>query len=123
MKNTIKNIVYTTVWALSIALNTANAGITFEWTAAGAKVGDWLKWSGKTADVVIQSWVAYITNFLAIIAIIIILWAGFQILTSAGDEEKTKKWKTIIIQAIIWLIVIFLAGSIVNLVLKWLFAA
>jgi type IV secretory pathway VirB2 component (pilin) len=119
MKNTIKNTAYAAAWLSLMALNTANAKIGFTWKG----IDEWLKWSDKTADIVIQSWVAYISTFLSIIAIIVILWAGFQILTSAWDEEKTKKWKTIIIQAVIWLLVIFIASSIVNLIITWLFVA
>jgi hypothetical protein len=119
MKNTIKNTAYTVAWLSLMALNTANATIGFNWK----NLNEWLEWSKKSADVVIQNWVLYISNFLTLIAVIVILWAGLQILTSAWDEEKAKKWKTIIIQAIIWLVVIFLASSIVTLVLDWLFKA
>jgi hypothetical protein len=118
MKNTIKNTAYTVAWLSLMALNTANA-MDIKWIA----VKGWLAWSTDTADNVIQAWITYITTFLSVIAVIVILWAGFQILTSAWDEEKTKKWKTIIIQAVGWLMVIFIASSIINLVITWLFAA
>ena len=118
MKSTIKNTIYITIWVLLIVLNTANA-----LNLGREKINDDLIWNTSTADTIIQNWVVYITGFLGIIAIIIIIWAGFQILTSLGDEDKTKKWKTIMTQAIIWLMVIFLAGSIVTLVIgeNWLF--
>jgi type IV secretory pathway VirB2 component (pilin) len=124
MKNTIKNTVYSAVWALLIALNTANAGTgtTADLSFGLTNIDTKLKWSIKTADQIIQDWVVYVSSFLAIIAVIIIIWAGFQILTSLGDEEKTKKWKTIMTQAIIWLMVIFLAASIIKLVAEWLLA-
>ena len=119
MKNTIKNTLLSATWLWLIALNTANAAIEIgQW-----KVHDDLKGSGNTADVVIQNWVGTITTFLYLIAVIVILWAGFQILTAAWDEEKTKKWKTIIIQAVVWLLVIFIASSIVNFILTSLFTA
>lgn len=119
MKNTIKNVAYAAAWASLLVLNNANALID----ADGKTINEGLRGSTNTADVVIQTWVATITTFLYIIAVIVILWAGFMILTAAWDEEKTKKWKTIIIQAVIWLLVIFIASSLVNFVLTALFTA
>lgn len=52
--------------------------------------------------------------FLYILAVIVVIYAGFLILTAAGDEEKVKKAKNIIIFAIIGLVVIYLAGAIVT---------
>ena len=123
MRNTIKNTIYGIIWALSIALNTANAASGGVLNFGAKRINATLKWSTKNADEIIQDWVVYISSFLAVIGVIIIIWAGFQILTSLGDDEKVKKWKTIITQAIIWLMVIFLAASIVSLVIgeKWLF--
>jgi hypothetical protein len=45
------------------------------------------------------------------------LYGGFQILTAGGDEEKVKKGKTTLIQAVIGLIVIFLASNIIRWVI------
>lgn len=118
MKKILKNSAYAAAWTALIALNSANALDIGQW-----KVDPRLEGSWNSADIVIQNWVATITNFLYLIAVIVILWAGFQILTAAWDEEKTKKWKTIIIQAVVWLLVIFIASSIVNFILTSLFVA
>jgi hypothetical protein len=71
-----------------------------------------------TADSVIQVWLANLLNFLYLAAVLIWIWWGFNILTASWDEEKVKKWKTIIIQALIWIVVIFLAGSIIDWLLN-----
>ena len=42
------------------------------------------------------------------------IYAFYKIITSWWDEEWSKKWKTIIIQAIIWFIVIKLASIVVK---------
>jgi len=60
-------------------LNTANAAIT----ADGRTIDSRLKGSENDAVTVIQNWIATISTLLYIIAVIVILWAGFQILTSA----------------------------------------
>jgi len=119
MKKALKNSLYAIAWTSLLALNSANA-----WMDIGqGKIDQRLVGTWNDAVTVIQSWIAVITTLLYIIAVIVILWAGFQILTAAWDEEKTKKWKTIIIQAVIWLLVIFIASSIITWVINALFTA
>jgi hypothetical protein len=52
-------------------------------------------------------------SFLGLIAVIYIIYGGFLIFSSAGDEEKVGKGKKLIIYALIGIVVIFLAYSIV----------
>jgi hypothetical protein len=56
---------------------------------------------------------------LATIALVICLWAGFQMVTAAGDDGKYKKGITILKQAGIGLVIIGLAWLIVS-VIFWL---
>jgi hypothetical protein len=72
----------------------------------------------RSASEYIQAVVKYVLWFLALIATIMIIYAWFNLLTWIGDEEKAKKTKSIIIYAIIWLIIIFLAWPIITFVLK-----
>ncbi|PID87575.1 hypothetical protein CSB07_00655 [Candidatus Gracilibacteria bacterium] len=60
----------------------------------------------------------YLIGFLYLLAVIYGIYGGFTILTASSDDEKVKKGRTIIIQSIIGLIIIFLASTIVNLVLE-----
>lgn len=50
----------------------------------------------------------------SLIFIIIAIFAFFRIVTAWWDEEKIKKWKTSVIQAIIWYIVLKLSWLIVS---------
>jgi hypothetical protein len=70
----------------------------------------------QSASEYIQNIVVYLIGFISIIAVVYIIYAGFNILTGTGDEEKIKKSKGIIIYVIIWLAVIYLAYSIVTFV-------
>ncbi|QFR38760.1 hypothetical protein A9Q91_00815 [Candidatus Gracilibacteria bacterium 28_42_T64] len=72
----------------------------------------------RSASDYIQDIVAFLLGFVAIIAVIMIIYAGFNILTGAGDEEKVKKAKMTIVYVVIGIIVIYLAGPIFNLVVK-----
>jgi amino acid transporter len=64
-----------------------------------------------------------VLGFLGVIAVVIILFAGFKWMTAAGSEEKVKDAETMIIQAIMGLVVIFLAWVIANFVISGLMTA
>jgi hypothetical protein len=53
---------------------------------------------------------------LALIALIICLWGGFQMVTAAGDDGKYKKGMTILKQAAIGLIIIGVAWLFVSVI-------
>lgn len=74
------------------------------------------------ASVYVQKILAYLLTFLKLLAIILIIYAWFLMLTAVWDEEKFKKWKTIIIFTIIWLIIIYLAWPIVTFII-WIFTS
>jgi hypothetical protein len=107
MKNILKAGAAT---GLALHASFASAAINVGW----ARVDSALKGSEDGADTAIQVLIANAINFLYLVAVVFALWGGFNILTAGGDEEKVKKGKTILIQAAIGLVVIFLAASIVN---------
>ena len=57
-------------------------------------------------------------SFVTIIAVIYCLWAGFQIMTAGGDEEKVKSGRKTIIQVIIGIVIMWLAYAIVTWVVQ-----
>ena len=61
--------------------------------------------------------ISYVLTFLWIIAVIFAIYWGFQILTAGWDEDKVKKGKTTLINALIWIFVIISAWTIVG----WIF--
>lgn len=69
----------------------------------------------KPASVYIQDIVGYILGFLWIVAVLYIIYWGFMVLTSAGEDEKVEKAKKLIVHALLGLVIIFLAYSIVKL--------
>ena len=115
MKNVVKSGFYSIIALMLVWLNTVNAVISpIAWGTVNTNIRT--EWS---AEVVIQTWMANILGFLYIAAVIIAIWWGFNILTAAWDEEKVKKGKTILIHAIIGIVIIYLAGSII----EWLLIA
>ena len=70
----------------------------------------------QKASEYIQNVTSYILWFMAIVAVLYIIYAGFNILTGAWDEEKVKKSKSIITYVIMGIIIMFLAYSIVRFI-------
>jgi hypothetical protein len=71
---------------------------------------DWLVSS------VIQTAVNRVLGILAFIALLILLYAGFLMLTAAGDDDRYNKWFTILKQVALWLVMIWLAWLIVSMI-------
>lgn len=115
LMNALKQIGYTAV-AASTALYTTTfaAGIN----AGTDKVKDNLKGRSDNLEDGVQGIISFITNLLYLIAVGFVLYGGFLMLTAGGDEDKVKKGKTILMQAFLGLLVIFLASSLVGFILR-----
>ena len=68
---------------------------------------------------VIKTFINWALGMLALIALVILLWGGFQMVTAAGAEEKYKKGFKILQQAAIGLVFIGVSWLIVS-VIFWL---
>ena len=109
----MKNFAKATVAALVVTqTQLASAAINL----GGNNVDSGLQGSADSADSAVQALITNAIGFLYLVAVVFALWGGFNILTAGGDEEKVKKGKTILIQAAIGLVVIFLASSIINFI-------
>lgn len=134
MKYFLSLLVFLLVWVSSFAFvwsNICNANSLFNNTTNEIPYcQNWTKcwldqWIEEVKDIkdLKKDWDAatYLTNvvkyilwFVYLIAVILIIYAWFNLLTWIGDEEKAKKSKTMIIYVILWIIIIFLAWPIVK---------
>jgi hypothetical protein len=91
--------------------------------------GNWLNWMSNTientpvkpeADLVaiIFRAIQYILAFLGVVAVVIIIYAGFLWMTAAGNDEKVGKAKKTMISGIIGLVIILLAYAIAGFVIQ-----
>lgn len=123
MKNTFKKVLFS-LWAIGLvwagSLGMVNAALPEQECIDFAEDGTCItsQWSQDLIEV-IRKFINRILTLLATIALVICLWWGFQMLTAAWDENKYKKWFTILKQAWIWLIIIGLSRIIVRLIF-WL---
>lgn len=89
-----------------------------EWGIEIIKDSLWDIETERSASAYIQDVVEYLLTFLALIAVIYIIYAGFNIMIWNGDEEKLKKSRQTIIYVLLWLVVIFLAWPITLFILN-----
>lgn len=68
----------------------------------------------RPTSVYLQDIIKSAMTYITIIAVLYIIYWGFLMMTSWWDEEKQKKTKTIIVSVTIWIIIMWLAGSIVT---------
>lgn len=57
-----------------------------------------------------------VLGIVGLIAVLFLVWGGFQYITSAGDEEKVKSAKGTMINALIGVVVVILAYALVRVV-------
>lgn len=62
---------------------------------------------------------AFLLGFVAIAAVIVLVYAGFKYITALGDENKAAEAKHTILYVVIGLVVIGAAGLITNAVIKF----
>ena len=75
---------------------------------------------GTTTDLntMIKSVLNWIFGIIGIVAVVMIIIGGFNMMISAGDPGKVKKGKDTIMYGIIGLIIVLLAFAITNFVLS-----
>lgn len=73
-----------------------------------------IAWTAQWIDQAILTFINAISVFITLLAVLYAIFGGFTILTAAGDEEKVKKGRQIIFHAILGIVVIFFAYSIIS---------
>lgn len=67
---------------------------------------------GITVESLAGKIITIIISLLGIIFVLFVIYGGYLYLTAAGNEEKTKKGRTIIVQSLLGLIIILSAYAI-----------
>lgn len=65
---------------------------------------------------VVRGAINWVLGILALIALILLLWGGFQMVTAAGDDAKYKAGFTILKQAAVGLILIGVAWFVISII-------
>ncbi len=110
------SIVYATVWIFLVLISTKiivyiywNYNISSSWLTSIDKESNFS--SAVTMFIKFINWVNW---FVAIVTIIMIMYAWANIIFAAWDEEKVKKWKTTIMYAFIWILILVVSYLILT---------
>jgi amino acid transporter len=74
--------------------------------------------SKKKIEVFVADTVKYFLSFVALIAVVYFIYAGFQLMVSGGDEEKAKKTRRIMTYVIAGIILIWVSYFLVAIVIN-----
>lgn len=107
-KNWKMSVLYAIVWFVTIKVAAALVSSTYLkmncwsilWVSCNSVSNLW--WFAKIVVEIID----WMNSFIWILVILMIIYAWFLTFTSAWDEEKLKKTKSIIIYIIVWLLVL-----------------
>ena len=77
-----------------------------------------LSGNATSLQALVRTMVNYVLGFLGFVTILMIIYGGFLMVTSQGNEEAVGKGKKILIYAILGIVIIVLSGVIVNAVLQ-----
>ncbi|KKP77642.1 MAG: hypothetical protein UR73_C0015G0005 [candidate division WS6 bacterium GW2011_GWF1_35_23] len=69
-------------------------------------------------DTKIATAINFFTGFAALVAVIIIIVAGYMFITSAGDADKVDRAGKTMTGAIVGLVIVFIARILVEFVIK-----
>ncbi len=102
-------------WDLKWSLQNCFTSWTKVVTATDMTVSDWLKTK-------ILWWTRTISGLLGLLAVWAIVYGGLLFVISGGADEKVTKWKKVIKWAILGLIWLVSASSLIALVVNIMFA-
>ncbi|MDP2103843.1 MAG: hypothetical protein Q8K26_02900 [Candidatus Gracilibacteria bacterium] len=63
---------------------------------------------------IMTTFINYINGFIGLVTVLLIIYAGFLVVTGAGDEEKVKKAKSIIVYAVIGIFLLVVSYILFN---------
>ncbi|MDO8559631.1 MAG: Ig-like domain-containing protein, partial [bacterium] len=89
----------------------------------GLGFGTIVGWGTQDLRVTIMRVIQILFGFLGVVAVLIIIYAGWLWMTAAGDPQKVDRAKRILVEAVIGLFLIFGAFAIVSFVIRSLVGA
>lgn len=128
MKNTLKKVLFS-LWAIAL-LWAGSLGITNaqNWMATQTTDPAFELWghSNITAawdSKLLQNAISFVNRMmgiLSVVALVVLLIWWYRMITANWDEWKYKKWLTVLKQAAIWLIIIWLSWAIIRLIFRFI---
>ncbi len=104
-----------------VTMNTANAQVTTQFWDVTSVWGVWVAWaddgvSSEGLIWVVKSFINWMLGILSLIALMVLLFGGFKMVTAAWDETKYKDGFKVLKQAWVGLAVIWVSWMVVSLI-------
>ncbi|MFA7287072.1 MAG: Ig-like domain-containing protein [Patescibacteria group bacterium] len=97
-----------------VALPTFAQGLDLGLTEFGANLG----LGGGDPRIVIARVIRVLLGFLGIIAVLLIIYAGYLWMTAAGDDDKVRQARLVLVNALIGLVIILSAYAAVSFIIS-----
>ena len=115
-KKWIDAIIYATAWLFLVIISSKilkaiywNYTLSTYWSSYVTKVSGF-----SSLATFIITFINWMTWFVAIITVIMIMYAWANIIFAGWDDEKVKKWRTTIVYAFIWILILALSYLIIT---------
>lgn len=131
MKNTLRKVLFS-LWAFGLlwagSLGLVNATATNVWGVPTQNTTGWYCVGNGCLDntwdrTLLQSAVTLVNrvmSMLSIVALVALLIWWYRMITANWDEGKYKKWLTVLKQAAIWLLIIWLSWAIIRIIFRFI---
>lgn len=121
MKKVFSFVITSFLWFVALCFSFVGAqyGSQDLWYNPSVPGSTAMKWDSLI--VTIKTFINRVIALLGLIALVVLLYGWFQMVTAAGDDAKYKKWFKILQQAAMWLVFIGLSWLFVS-VIFWLVA-
>lgn len=106
------------LWAITNAQTTVPGWFDNQDTSYNPNVPNSATLTGDSLLDGVKNFINWMLGILALIALIMLIFWGFQMVTAAGDDGKYKKWFKILQQAGIGLAFIWLSWLVISLIFR-----
>ncbi|OGL67150.1 hypothetical protein A2856_03730 [Candidatus Uhrbacteria bacterium RIFCSPHIGHO2_01_FULL_63_20] len=100
------------LWCAALSVTAVHAQGAFEQFGAATQL------SATPLPIIVARLIRAFIGVLGIIAVVIIIFAGFRYMTSGGDVDKTSSAKRMLVQAVVGLVIILSSFAIAQFVLN-----
>jgi len=116
IKKWIDSIVYATIWIFLVILSTEIiVGIYWDYNISSSWLSSVEKENNFSSFITLfLSFINWVNWFVAIVTLLMIMYAWVNIIFANWDEEKVKKWRTTIIYAFIWIFILVISYLILT---------
>jgi hypothetical protein len=116
IKKWTDSMIYATIWIFLVILSTnIIEGIYWDYSISSSWLSSIEKENNFSSFITLfLNFINWVNWFVAIVTLLMIMYAWVNIIFANWDEEKIKKWRTTIIYAFIWIFILVISYLILT---------